>query len=96
VKRGPLVILIIVVVVTALLVARFHVAQRHGASAASPAPSSLSFDGQMAPEFALESLDGKTVHLSDFQRKAVLLNFWATWCDVAEAAAEARLASDAV
>jgi peroxiredoxin len=50
----------------------------------------------MAPEFALESLDGKTVHLSDFQRKAVLLNFWATWCDVAEAAAEARLASDAV
>jgi thiol-disulfide isomerase/thioredoxin len=28
----------------------------------------------------LESLDGKTVHLSDFRGKAVLLNFWATWC----------------
>jgi len=34
----------------------------------------------MAPDFALESLDGKTVRLSDFHGKAVLLNFWATWC----------------
>src|SRR5260370_10541286 len=34
----------------------------------------------MAADFGLESLDGKTVHLSDFRGKAVLLNFWATWC----------------
>jgi thiol-disulfide isomerase/thioredoxin len=33
-----------------------------------------------APDFALESLDGKTTHLSDFRGKTVLLNFWATWC----------------
>jgi thiol-disulfide isomerase/thioredoxin len=33
-----------------------------------------------APDFSLESLDGKTTHLSDFRGKAVLLNFWATWC----------------
>ena len=79
-KRGSLVILVIAVVVTALLVARFHVARHPRASPASAARSSLSSNGQMAPDFALESLDGKTVRLSDFHGKAVLLNFWATWC----------------
>lgn len=33
-----------------------------------------------APGFDLKTLDGKTVHLREFQGKAVLLNFWATWC----------------
>src|SRR5882757_3748577 len=36
--------------------------------------------GQVAPDFELQSLGGKTVRLSDFRGKAVLLNFWATWC----------------
>jgi peroxiredoxin len=33
-----------------------------------------------APDFGLKTLDGKTVHLIDYRGKAVLLNFWATWC----------------
>jgi peroxiredoxin len=36
--------------------------------------------GKPAPEFSLESLDGKTIRLPDYHGKAVLLNFWATWC----------------
>ncbi len=37
-------------------------------------------EGQSAPEFEVETLDGKVVRLADLQGKFVLLNFWATWC----------------
>src|SRR5690349_15186402 len=37
--------------------------------------------GQTAPDFELATLDGKKIHLSDYRGKAVLLNFWATWCE---------------
>ena len=33
-----------------------------------------------APDFELSDLNGNPVHLSDFRGKAVVLNFWATWC----------------
>lgn len=35
---------------------------------------------QKAPALALQDLRGRTVHLSDYKGKVVLLNFWATWC----------------
>jgi cytochrome c biogenesis protein CcmG/thiol:disulfide interchange protein DsbE len=33
-----------------------------------------------APDFELLDLNGDQVHLSQFRGKAVVLNFWATWC----------------
>ncbi len=36
--------------------------------------------GQSAPEIVLENLDGKSVRLSDYRGKVVILNFWASWC----------------
>ena len=36
--------------------------------------------GDRAPEFQLTTRDGKSVKLSDFKGKKVILNFWATWC----------------
>ncbi len=33
-----------------------------------------------APDFKLNSLDGKEVSFSDYKGKVVLVNFWATWC----------------
>ncbi|MGZ3591986.1 MAG: redoxin domain-containing protein [Thermodesulfobacteriota bacterium] len=59
--------------------------------AASPSqkgsPSCDSFGIQRFPErkeapvFSLNSLDGKTISLSEFRGKPVLITFWATWCD---------------
>ena len=36
--------------------------------------------GKPAPAFALEDLTGKKVTLASYRGKAVLINFWATWC----------------
>lgn len=36
--------------------------------------------GQPAPHFSFISLDGRTHQLRDFEGKAVVINFWATWC----------------
>ncbi|RYY06081.1 MAG: TlpA family protein disulfide reductase [Sphingobacteriaceae bacterium] len=35
---------------------------------------------QPAPAFTLKDRDGKTVSLSDYKGKVVVLDFWATWC----------------
>ena len=36
--------------------------------------------GKLAPDFTLKGLDGQEVTLSSLRGKAVLLNFWASWC----------------
>lgn len=48
--------------------------------ASSKASHSRMAGGQTAPDFALQDIDGHMVRLSDLRGKAVVLNFWATWC----------------
>ena len=36
--------------------------------------------GQPAPDFALKSLAGENLRLSEFRGEVVMINFWATWC----------------
>ena len=76
-KRDPVVIIVVALVVTVMIVFGFQVARRNSGQTAS---AGSNMNGQAAPDFTLEALDGKTVHLSDFRGKGVLLNFWATWC----------------
>ncbi|MHA7110512.1 TlpA family protein disulfide reductase [Sunxiuqinia elliptica] len=38
--------------------------------------------GQQAPDFTTETTDGKTVKLSDYKGKVVMLQFTASWCGV--------------
>jgi len=36
--------------------------------------------GAVAPDFVMQDVAGRTVKLSDFKDKVVILDFWATWC----------------
>ncbi len=72
-NRNPFALIVAAVVAAAMLYFGEHMARRSG-------PPTGITRSSPAPDFTLESLDGKSVHLSDLRGKAVLLNFWATWC----------------
>ncbi len=64
----------------AALVVSFKVLQGDNASASNLSAATRPVSGEPAPDFTVQTLDGKYVSLSDFRGKTVLLNFWATWC----------------
>lgn len=37
-------------------------------------------ENQKAPDFTLETTDGRKISLHDFSGKPVIVNFWTTWC----------------
>jgi peroxiredoxin len=78
VKRDPVVLIVVAMVVSLMLVLGFNLA-RHRQSPGAVAAGKM--QGKQAPDFTLQTLEGKTVKLSDYRGKAVLLNFWATWCE---------------
>ena len=73
--RNPLALVVVAVVAAAMLYVGFHMARRSG-----PEAPPILGKTTPAPDFTLEKLDGGSLKLSDLRGKAVLLNFWATWC----------------
>lgn len=76
-KRKIIIFALMVVIIAGLLVlGRFQdkFPALHGRTAGVAAK------GHNAPDFVLTDLKGHVVKLSDLRGKAVVLNFWATWC----------------
>jgi peroxiredoxin len=77
VKRNVLASVMVVVVTLGMIAfGKYLDRSRHHSSA------KLAGDvhGTPAPDFDLATVDGRKVKLSELRGKAVLLNFWATWC----------------
>lgn len=73
-KRDPVIILVVALAISLMLVFAYRMT---GKAPVAAAPTGL---GKPAPDFTLKTIDGKTLRLSDFRGKAVVVNFWATWC----------------
>lgn len=75
-KRDPVILIVVAVIISLMLVFGIQKTRHNRPNSAS------ALQGKPAPDFSLASLDGKTtLKLSDYKGKAVLLNFWATWCE---------------
>ena len=81
-KPGPLRTLVIILgILVATIAVSFLLQLRDSLLDRLPGlPEAAPSQGAPAPDFTLETLDGKTVSLSDYRGQPVVLNFWATWC----------------
>ena len=73
---------LILVIIMMLIVAPHATFCFPGVSAAQTTAMKVKI-GQKAPDFTLKTLDGEKVTLSEyFGKKVVMLEFWATWCNI--------------
>jgi thiol-disulfide isomerase/thioredoxin len=77
VNRSARIVGLLVLTVAIMLAAGQYIQKRQNAPATRVTADAKD---QAAPEFDLATFDGKRVKLSELKGKAVLLNFWATWC----------------
>ena len=79
-KRDAIVIVVVIAAVALMITSAAYLARHRAAPGSGPQAGGAIVNGSQAPDFELATLDGKKLKLSDLRGKAVLLNFWATWC----------------
>lgn len=79
-NRNTVVLIVVILAVTLMLIGGRYLNQRGGMAGGTGSLAGADIEGKPAPDFELKALDGKMVKLADLRGKAVLLNFWATWC----------------
>jgi peroxiredoxin len=78
-RRNYIVIAVMALVLVCM--SWLSVKQSRGGGRVSSASMAGDVRGKSAPDFELRDVrTGKKVRLSDYRGRAVLLNFWATWC----------------
>ncbi len=76
--RSVAIVVVIILVVSGMILAGKYLVKKPAAGGTNLAGSNVK--GQTAPDFELTALDGHKIRLSNYKGKAVVLNFWATWC----------------
>lgn len=76
--RNVGIVVVLILMVTGMILAGKYLVKKPAPG--TPNLTASNVKGQTAPDFELTTLDGKKIKLSDYKGKAVVLNFWATWC----------------
>lgn len=78
--------IIATVVVTALIIALGytllspHAGETTESSVALPGTTVSSPSTRVLSDFSIRTVDGRTIKLSDYRGKVLVMDFWATWC----------------
>jgi thiol-disulfide isomerase/thioredoxin len=77
VQRNPLILFFVGALVAVMLFTGIRMSRENGAAGLKNGQ----LMGTTAPDFELQTIDGSSLKLSHLRGKAVLLNFWATYCE---------------